>query len=97
MAYEITWYDFDRSQHETRDGFHCESDGIGPIDALLNWIRDFAKAEDGTRDRDDYLSMTEAETSTDDVIVVAYRNDTDDWEVHVHVDGLDTAFTFESE
>lgn len=96
MAYDLKWFDGKHPDTGMVDGFHCDADGIGPIDAVLNWIRDFSSAEDGTLGREEYDSAMEASVSTCDVIVSAYRVNENTWEIHVHVDDIDEAFLFDT-
>lgn len=84
MAYDLEWFDDKHPDTGMVDGFHCDVDGIGPIDAMLNWIRE----------EDD--SAMEAGISTCDVIVSAYRVHENTWEIHVHVDDIDEAFLFDT-
>lgn len=96
MAYDLRWFDDKHVDDRMIDGFHCDADGIGPIDAMLNWIRDFSMAEDGTLGREQYDSAMEADISTDEVIVSAYRVHEETWEIHVYVGDVDEAFMFDT-
>lgn len=94
-AYDINHFyskDFDEQGNKLNDGLHGSVEALGAVEAVKKFISEYAAYEEGTKGREDYLSLEEvnAESDTGDVLVSACRLDPESWEIHIYIETPNT-------
>lgn len=94
-SYDINFFkfeDFDARGDKLNDGLHGSVEALGAVEAVKKFISEYAAYEEGTKGREDYLSIQEvnAESDTGDVFVSAYRLDPESWEIHIYIETPNT-------
>lgn len=93
--YSINYFefkDFDERGDKLNEGLYGSVEALGAVEAVKKFISEYATYEEGTKGREDYLSIKEvsAESHTGDVLVSAYRLDPESWEIHTYIETPNT-------
>lgn len=81
-TFDVTYYDFDRSENTMSDGHHMDVEAVTLLGAIHNALKQLADYDEGTQGWDDYLSITEVNVRDEHADVTAYRVGEKEWEIH---------------